>query len=99
MTRSKKFSPKNKKDLGVACHIPPLIKAKKQGVKIGIGDPSAESGNDGSNDRTIPFTPVSICTCTSSITSYRATSVRMSPMVVMIMTKYKHILPQHLALL
>ena len=30
-TRSKKFSPKNKKDLGMACHIPPLKKAKKQG--------------------------------------------------------------------
>jgi len=29
-TRSKKFSPKNKKDLGMACHIPPLKKAKKQ---------------------------------------------------------------------
>ena len=31
ITRSKKFSPKNKKDLGMACHIPPLKKAKKQG--------------------------------------------------------------------
>ena len=31
VTRSKKFSPKNKKDLGMACHIPPLKKAKKQG--------------------------------------------------------------------
>ena len=31
MTRSKKFSQKNKKDLGMACHIPPLKKAKKQG--------------------------------------------------------------------
>ena len=30
-TRSKKFSLKNKKDLGMACHIPPLKKAKKQG--------------------------------------------------------------------
>jgi len=30
-TRSKKFSPKNKKDLGMAYHIPPLKKAKKQG--------------------------------------------------------------------
>jgi len=30
-TRSKKFSPKNKKDLGMACHVPPLKKAKKQG--------------------------------------------------------------------
>ena len=30
-TRSKKFSPKNKKDLGMACHIPPLKEAKKQG--------------------------------------------------------------------
>ena len=31
-TRSKKNSPKNKKDLGMACHtIPPLKKAKKQG--------------------------------------------------------------------
>ena len=28
-TRSKKFSPKNKKDLGMACHISPLKKAKK----------------------------------------------------------------------
>jgi len=33
VTRSKKFSPKNKKDLGMACHIPPLKKAKKQGEK------------------------------------------------------------------
>ena len=31
-TRSKKFSPKNKKDSGMACHIPPLKKAKKQGT-------------------------------------------------------------------
>jgi len=31
MTSSKKFSPKNKKDLGMAYHIPPLKKAKKQG--------------------------------------------------------------------
>ena len=30
-TRSKKISLKNKKDLGIACHIPPLKKAKKQG--------------------------------------------------------------------
>ena len=30
-TRSKKISPKNKKDLGMACHTPPLKKAKKQG--------------------------------------------------------------------
>ena len=30
-TRSKKISPKNKKDLGMACHIPPLKKAKKPG--------------------------------------------------------------------
>jgi len=30
-TRSKKFSPKNKKDLGMAYHIPLLKKAKKQG--------------------------------------------------------------------
>jgi len=30
-TRSKKFSPKNKKNLGMACRIPPLKKAKKQG--------------------------------------------------------------------
>ena len=30
-TRSKKFSPKNKKDLGMACHTPPLKKVKKQG--------------------------------------------------------------------
>ena len=30
-TRSKKISPKNKKDLGMACHISPLKKAKKQG--------------------------------------------------------------------
>ena len=30
-TRSKKFSPKNKKDLGMACHTPPLKKAKKHG--------------------------------------------------------------------
>jgi len=30
-TRSKKFSPKNKKDLGMAYHTPPLKKAKKQG--------------------------------------------------------------------
>jgi len=29
-TRSKKFSPKNKKDLEMSCHIPPLKKAKKQ---------------------------------------------------------------------
>jgi len=31
LTRSKKFSPKNKNDLGMFCHIPPLKKAKKQG--------------------------------------------------------------------
>ena len=30
-TRSKKFSLKNKKNLGMACHTPPLKKAKKQG--------------------------------------------------------------------
>jgi len=30
-TRSKKFSPKNKKDLGIAIHTLPLKKAKKQG--------------------------------------------------------------------
>ena len=30
-TRSKKFSPKNEKDLGMACHILPLKKVKKQG--------------------------------------------------------------------
>jgi len=30
-TRSKKISLKNKKDLGMACHIPPFKKAKKQG--------------------------------------------------------------------
>jgi len=30
-TRSKKFSPENKKDVWMACHIPPLRKAKKQG--------------------------------------------------------------------
>jgi len=30
-TRSKKFSLKNKNDLGMACHIPALKKAKKQG--------------------------------------------------------------------
>jgi len=29
-TRSKKFSPKNKKDLGMAYHIPDLKKVKKQ---------------------------------------------------------------------
>jgi len=29
--KKKKFSLKNKKDLGMACHIPPLKKAKKQG--------------------------------------------------------------------
>ena len=28
---AKKFSPKNKKDLGMACHTPPLKKVKKQG--------------------------------------------------------------------
>jgi len=31
ITTSKKFSPKNKKDLGMACHTPPLTKVKKQG--------------------------------------------------------------------
>jgi len=30
-TKSKKFSLKNKKDLGMACHTPPLKKVKKQG--------------------------------------------------------------------
>jgi len=30
-TRSNKFSLKNKMDLGMACHIPPLREAKKQG--------------------------------------------------------------------
>ena len=30
-TRSKKFSPKNRKDLGMACHTLPLKKVKKQG--------------------------------------------------------------------
>jgi len=29
--KKQKFPPKNKKDLGMACHIPPLKKAKKQG--------------------------------------------------------------------
>ena len=29
--KKQKFSPKNKKDLGMACHIPPLKKGKKQG--------------------------------------------------------------------
>jgi len=28
-TRSKKFSPKNKKDLGMACHAPPLKKSEE----------------------------------------------------------------------
>ena len=28
--KKQKFYPKNKKDLGMACHIPPLKKAKKQ---------------------------------------------------------------------
>ena len=31
-TRSKNFFPKNKKDLGMACHTPPLKKAKKRFV-------------------------------------------------------------------
>jgi len=30
-TRSKKISPKNKKDLGMGCHIPPLKKARNKG--------------------------------------------------------------------
>jgi len=30
-TRSKKFSPKNRKDFGMDCHTPPLKKVKKQG--------------------------------------------------------------------
>jgi len=30
MEESKKFSPKNKKDLGMVSHTPPLKKAKKQ---------------------------------------------------------------------
>ena len=30
-TRSKEFSPKNKKNLGMACHTPPLKKDKQQG--------------------------------------------------------------------
>ena len=30
-TRSKKFSPKNEKNLGMAYHTPPLKKVKKQG--------------------------------------------------------------------
>ena len=30
-TGSKTFSPKNKKNLGMACHTPPLKKVKKQG--------------------------------------------------------------------
>ena len=30
----KKNSPKNKKDLGMACHSPPLEKAKKQAIPI-----------------------------------------------------------------
>ena len=30
-TRSKKISPKHKKNLGMACHTPPLKKVKKQG--------------------------------------------------------------------
>jgi len=34
LTRSKKFSPKTKKGLGMACHIPPLKKAKKQGEML-----------------------------------------------------------------
>jgi len=29
--KKQKFSPNNKKDLGITCHIPPLKKAKKQG--------------------------------------------------------------------
>jgi len=53
--------------------------------------------NDGSNDRAISFTPISICTCTSSISSYRTSSVRMDPMVAVI-TECEHIFPQHLAL-
>ena len=31
LKRSKKFSPKNKKDSGMACHTPLLQKVKKQG--------------------------------------------------------------------
>jgi len=31
LQEAKKFLQKNKKDLGMACHIPPLKKAKKQG--------------------------------------------------------------------
>ena len=53
--------------------------------------PSADNGNGGSNDRTIPFTPVSICTCTSSISSYRTSSVATSPTVAVMATKCKHI--------
>ena len=29
--KKQKFSPKNRNHLGIACHIPPLKKAKKQG--------------------------------------------------------------------
>jgi len=36
-TRSQKFFLKNKKDLGMACHIPPLKKAKKKGVEFRDG--------------------------------------------------------------
>jgi len=31
VNKKQKFLPKNKKDLGMACHTPPLKKAKKQG--------------------------------------------------------------------
>jgi len=31
IVKKQKFSPKNKKDVGMVCHIPPLKKAKKQG--------------------------------------------------------------------
>ena len=37
-TRSKKFTLKSKKDLGMACHTPPLKRVKKQGEMLnGMG--------------------------------------------------------------
>ena len=49
--------------------------------------PTADSGNDGSRESNIPFRPVSICTCTTSINSYRARSVIISPRIEKIITR------------
>ena len=58
--------------------------------------PSADSGNEGSRESTIPFTPVSICACT--VSSYRVRSIIVRPETAIITTKCTTVVPHCLAL-